>query len=536
MSDLSTRFYENRRPRVAAPHARTRPGDRIGSARLPLQLALADCFLASSWWYDDQLATRRRPRWRRRSPRSRAPAQTPTIRCVSPASRRRGDQVLHGDSASGDSAVAPRRRSRGRRQYRRPVRMSVYNALSEVLRLTGRTREAIPYQRYHLIQVERTGRDDDGRAVERRVVSERSLSELGEFAAADTALGRARARARGAERRGASAHAARVPVRGRTSSRLGALDSAEAWIARVMSDTTSDAGAMSVWLPVSLAQLRLDQGSAGRMPRAHVASSSPAGLADAAPPGDAARAPASARTATPSGAAALLEGELATIYREPGPPLSQFALASRHGGGLAAGRGRRARRRLPRAARTESSGARLARASRSAYAGRAELLLARALRARGDVTRRTRGGAAGGGRARERLRECELAWTLGRARAGGFARAADKVTVAVTVACGRPLSSASQPSPPRRPTARGGAAAAPCASRAARCAPRRRAASAISANVKPQKKCRSTELVPAPDRGRPARRARRQSRCSSSASAGGSGGWSVGAVAGSVIS
>jgi hypothetical protein len=378
MSDLSTRFYDSG-DRESQRRMLARARAIALEARLPAQLALADCFRASSWWYDDQLDSAQAALAEGKSALARAGADDAArLVCLEAEGK-----VLQA-TGRGDSAVALLRRAAALVEHDSADtdRLRVYNALSEVLRLTGRTREALPYLRYHLAQVERTGRDETEELSNVASFLERSLSELGEFAAADSALGalvRARERVHGTER---------VPTSlaflyGQNKLRLGALDSADVWIARVLRDTTSDAGAMSVWLPVALAQLRLDQGRPADA-RDHVArlASGPRGRR-------ATRAMLRARLrradGDASGAAALLEGELATIYREPGALLSQFAppLVTAGDWRLGAGdaRGADSLARLARRAAALDSLA----LSRSAHAGRADLLLARALRARGDV-------------------------------------------------------------------------------------------------------------------------------------------------------
>ena len=141
MSDLSTRFYENgdrESQRRMLGRARAIPLE----ARLPLQLALADCFLASSWWYDDQLDSAQAAMAEAKSALARTGADDhDPVRLACLASE---GKVLQA-TGSGDSAVALLRRAAALVESDSigTDRMSVYNALSEVLRLTGRTREAI---------------------------------------------------------------------------------------------------------------------------------------------------------------------------------------------------------------------------------------------------------------------------------------------------------------------------------------------------------------------------------------------------------
>ena len=408
MVDLSGRFYEAG-DRESQRRMLGRARSIAQEARLPAQLALADCSRASSWWFDGQHDSMKVAMAEATSALARAGEDADkTVRIICSVAEGKLLQA----AGNVDSAVALLRGAATlvERDSADTDRMRVYNVLGDLLRLAGRPREALPYQRYHVAQVQRTGRDETEELANVTTFLERSLSDLGEFAEVDSVLG-ALVRAREAVR-----GTGRVPtllafLYGQNKLRLGALDSADVWLARVMRDTTHDAGGMSVWLPVALAQLRLDQGRPADA-REHVARlvTGPRGRR-------ATRAMLQARLrhaeGDTRGAVALLEGELATILGEPGAKLSQFALPLVTAGDwrLAAGDARGADS-LARLARNAAALDSLA-LSRSAHAGRAELLLARALRARGDVPA-----------AREAARRAEVAMANGYGRANAWTLAA----------------------------------------------------------------------------------------------------------------
>ena len=184
--------------------------------------------------------------------------------------------------------------------------------------------------------------------------------------------------------REAAAGPSRVPVllafmHGRSKLRLGELDSADHWLARV--GKVRD-GSLKNWFPTAEAQLRLDQ---GKLPEARAAIGQlPGGLPGRRATAAMLRARLLRAEGDPAGASRLLEGELGTLYRESTKTLSLFTLPLVTAGEwrLAAGdpRGADSFARLGRSAAALDSLA----LSRSALAGRAELLLARALHTEQD--------------------------------------------------------------------------------------------------------------------------------------------------------
>jgi hypothetical protein len=172
-------------------------------------------------------------------------------------------------------------------------------------------------------------------------------------------------------------------VYARTKLRLGEIDSADVWLARALRDTTQGAGQFDSYLAALQAELRLQQ---SRLPEARVAV---AKLPDNRRGQRATAAMLRARLryaeGDKRGAAASLEGELGALLSDGKQSLTLFALPL-----VTAGEWRLASGDAPGA----DSLARLARTAaaidsialmRSGLAGQAELLLARALRARGQT-------------------------------------------------------------------------------------------------------------------------------------------------------
>jgi hypothetical protein len=210
-----------------------------------------------------------------------------------------------------------------------------------------------------------------------------SLADLGEFAALDSTLRRY------IREREAAHGEGRVPnllafLYGRSQLRLGAIDSADVWIARSIRDTTQGTGQLGVFLPAAQAELRLEQSrlteareAVRRLPDGRRGQRAVAVMLR----GRLRRAEGDAR-----GASTLVERELGALLTDGQPSLTLFALPLITAGEwrLAAGdaQGADSLARLGRTAAAIDSVA----LRQSALAGRAELLSARALRARGQVS------------------------------------------------------------------------------------------------------------------------------------------------------
>jgi hypothetical protein len=170
---------------------------------------------------------------------------------------------------------------------------------------------------------------------------------------------------------------------GRTKLRLGAIDSADLWVARALRDTTQGAGAFEAYTAATLAEIRLEQSrvgearaAVGRLPDDRRGQRATAAML---------RARLRRVDGDPLGASTLLERKMAALLSDGQPSLTLFALPLITAGEWRLGRGD---------ARGADSLALLARRAaaidsvalvRSALAGRAELLHARALRARGQL-------------------------------------------------------------------------------------------------------------------------------------------------------
>ena len=260
--------------------------------------------------------------------------------------------------------------------------LGLTNSLAEVLRLSGRTREAVPYFKRILVDLETMGYDETEAFPNVINFLATSLVDVGEFAELDSTLRRFigdRERAHGE---------GRVPtllafLHARNQLRLGALDSADVWLARAVRDTSQGAGQFAHFLPATTADLRLEQ---SRLADARVAASQlPADRRGQRATAAMLRARLRRAEGDARGAAALLEKEMGVLLSDGQPGLTLFALPLitaaewRLAGGDAAGADSIAQ--LARTAAAIDSVA----LTRSALVGRAELLRARALRARATV-------------------------------------------------------------------------------------------------------------------------------------------------------
>jgi tetratricopeptide (TPR) repeat protein len=374
--DLSGRFAETgdvEQQRAMLERARV----IATNAKLPVEEALVRCTRAISYWLQDELD----------SARADVLAAKRAI-----GSFARPDTVAQGLclEAEGKLLQATGRADSGIALLRRAVlmaeadssgsrRLAAANALAEVLRLSGRAREAVPQFRRILAELDATGFGDTEAFPNVVGFLSASLAELGEFAALDSSLG---GYVRDRERSGGgNVSSALALLYGYGKLRLGAVDSADRWI-RALRDTTQGAGTLAIYLAQALAQLRLDQ---GRLAEAKAAVDQlPARARGQRATSMMVRARFLDARGDAAGAAALLERELGALWSDGKPRLAMFALPL-----VTAGEWRLARGD----ARGADSMARMAREAaaidsialgRSALVGRAELLRARALRSLGD--------------------------------------------------------------------------------------------------------------------------------------------------------
>ena len=251
-----------------------------------------------------------------------------------------------------------------------------------MLRLSGRIREAVPYFRRILADLEALGYGETDAFPNVVNFLSTSLTDLGELAALDSTI-------RGYIRpREAAYGEGRVPtllafLYARAKLRLGEIDSADVWLTRAMRDTTQGAGQFEAYLASTLAELRLEQsrladarGPVAQLPAVRRGQRATAAML---------RARLQRAEGDSRGASAFLERELGTVWNDGQQRLTLFALPLVTAGEwrLAAGDARGADS-LALLARTAPAVDSLA-LVRSALAGRAELLRARALRAGGRV-------------------------------------------------------------------------------------------------------------------------------------------------------
>jgi serine/threonine-protein kinase len=377
MVDLSGRFMETgdiEQQRAMLERARV----IAAKANLPGEQALVHCTRSISYWLQDQLDSARADVVAARQAIGRVARPDTVVQglCLE------AEGKLLQATGKADSGIVLLRRaaamadadSSGTR------RLAAANALAEVLRLSGRTREAVPQFRRILAELDATGFGDTEAFPNVVGFFSASLAELGEFAALDSSLaGYVRDRERSG---GGQVSSALALLYGLGKLRLGAIDSADRWIGRALRDPTQGAGTMAIYLAQTLAWLRIEQ---GRLAEAK-------GAVDELP----ARARGQRATSMmirarylhargdAPGAASLLERELGTLLNDGKPRLTMFALPLVTAGEWRLERGD---------ARGADSLARLARETaaidsmaleRSALVGRAELLRTRSLQSLGD--------------------------------------------------------------------------------------------------------------------------------------------------------
>jgi serine/threonine-protein kinase len=380
MVDLAGRFYEAGDPE-AQRRMLGRARNMARDAGLPAQRALIDCARSSSWWYNDQLDSARTDLREGKAALGQAGAAADAM--IQATCLEAEGKLLQAEG-QGDSGVVLLQRAlalvEGDSIATRTL--SVMNALSEVLRLSGRTREAVPYQQRLLGELEAWGYAETEVYPNVAAFLERSLADLGEFAAIDSVF-------RGVVGKRESAHGpGQVPSRlaflyGQNKLRLGDLDSAERWIALTLRDPTQIDAALANWLPPVLTQLRLEQ---GRIAEARAAAERlPGGLRGRRATGAMHRARLAYAQGLHALASGLLERELTALYRESPETQTLFTLPLVTAGEwrLAAGdaQGADSIARLARSAATLDS----LTLTRSGLVGRADLLLAHALRAQGNA-------------------------------------------------------------------------------------------------------------------------------------------------------
>ena len=340
------------------------------------QIALADCRRAIGYWLEDKLDSARADVEEAKAALAGQARRDPSVEAIC----LEAEGKLLQATGNPDSAVALLKRAVDRREdYARATRSGsgFTNSLAEVLRLSGRTREAVPYFRQILAELEAAGFGETETFPNVVGFLAVSLWDLGELAALDSTL-------REFIREREAVHGAgRVPTPlafhyGRAKLRLGELDSADLWIGRAVRDTTQGANTFAPYTDATVAELRLEQSrlaearaAVSRLPDERRGQRATAAML---------RARLRAAEGDSAGAAALLEREMATLLSDGQPGLTLFALPLVIAGEWRLARGDAAGAdSLARLARDAAAIDSLA-LERSALAGRAELLQARALR------------------------------------------------------------------------------------------------------------------------------------------------------------
>jgi serine/threonine-protein kinase len=379
LADLSTRHYEAgdlQAERAMLGRARTVALE----AELPDQLALVNCRRAISFWVEDLIDSAEAAMREAKAAFAEPGREDPLVEATCLEAEGKLLQA-RGNADSGvarlERAVAVAATTPGGGQ-----RLSRISSLAEVLRLSGRTREAVPHFRGILAELEARGYGDTEGFPNVVSFLSQSLWDLGEPASLDSTLRRF------IREREAVHGTGRVPTQlafiyGRNMLWFGLTDSADVWIGRALRDTTQGANAFQPFTAAAVAELRLDQSrpeearaAVARLPNDRRSQRAVAALL---------RARLRRAEGDPAGASALLEDELAALLADGGPRLTHFALPLVTAGEWRLRRGDfRGADSLARLARSAAAIDSVA-LERSALAGRAELLRARALRAQGQL-------------------------------------------------------------------------------------------------------------------------------------------------------
>jgi hypothetical protein len=372
LADLSSQLYELG-DREAERAMLSRGSTIARNADLPIQLALVECHRAYSLAFDDQLDSARLALTGAKAALARAAAgdDAVAVKCLDAE----GQLLVAENHADSAVAVLSRAVAITRSGRAATVRSEATLGLAAALRAAGRTREASMYQRQVVAQYDSTG--FRGTGILPILVSHltSSLFELGELAAVDSIVGAAiqnQSRAPGAYSSGVLSI-----LYGIAKLRLGELDSADAWIARAIRDTTQANGGLFAYLAPAMTQLRLEQGKTVDARRSLAALPSGTFVRRANRSWFTAR----IRHAEGDtrGAAAMLEDSLRVLSANATklPPSLAMPFVTAAEWRLAAGdaRGADSLARLARSAAAIDSVA----LERNAYVGRAELVRARAL-------------------------------------------------------------------------------------------------------------------------------------------------------------
>jgi eukaryotic-like serine/threonine-protein kinase len=380
ITDLAGRLYDigdlqTERAMLARARAIARDADQ------PAEIALADCRRANSFAYEDLIDSARIDLAEAKRALARPGVSDDATLMASCLSAEGKYLVAAGER---DSGIALLRQALPLVESDRTnaFRLSAINDLADVLRQGGRIRDAIPYQARVLAELDSTGFRDTDDVPNVLTFLVNSMAELGDHVASDSTV-RVQVRAYEAEH-----GAGQVPVLvafqyAHAKLMLEQHDSAEAWYAHVLRDTTTKIRVFTErQMAGDMVVLRLAQ---GRLADARAASARLSGTTRGRRSTNAMlRARVLAAGGDSSGAARLLEDELRSLSEDGKPTITVFAMPFVTAGEwrLARGDARGADSLAMRALDVMRPDPLADR--RSAFSGRAELLRARARRALGD--------------------------------------------------------------------------------------------------------------------------------------------------------
>jgi eukaryotic-like serine/threonine-protein kinase len=396
LTELSQRLYETG-DRDAERRILARSGAIARDAHLPAQYALAECSRAYSFVYDDQFDS------------ARTAIATANAELARPDARPDDTTVAVCLAAEGQLLVGMQKPDSSIPKFTRAVALvgrvsgvsllGRLNDLANALRAAGRTREATDIQRRIVAALDSTGYAGTDIFPNAIAYLASGLWELGEFAQIDSIV-RPYLRAEESVHGVGNTGTVLGFVYGLGKLRLGELDSADLWLNRAMRDTTQGAGGIAAWAPSAVTQLRLEQ---GRLVEARQAFGTlPGGTHSRRVVAALLGARLRYENGDRSGASRMLDTALRTLAADgPKPPANMaLALVTAAEWHLADAdpRGADSLAQLGHSAAAADS----LTSQRSAYAGRAHFVRARALRSLGDT-----------GAAREAARRAVVALTNG---------------------------------------------------------------------------------------------------------------------------
>jgi serine/threonine-protein kinase len=380
LADLSNRYFEAGdllAQRAMLVRART----IARQARAHNELALANCIRANGYWLEDKLDSAHADVLEAKAALSAAPRPDPDIQAICLEAEGKWLQA----TGKPDSGIALLRHALtlGDEDPGNTQGIGLTNSLAELMRLSGRTRDAVPYFRQILVQLDTLGYGNTESFPNVVNFLATALVDLGEFAAYDSTI-RGYIRAREAVNGPGRVPTLYAFLHARGQLRLGAIDSADVWLARALRDTTQGAGQFESFLAQAVTDLRLEQ---SRLAEAKAAAAGlPTNRRGQRTIAAMLRARLQRAQGDTRGASRLLEQTLDSVWNDGGQRLTAFALPL-----ITAGEWRLAASdaagadSLAQLARTAAAIDSIA-LTHSALAGRAELLRAQALRARGDAS------------------------------------------------------------------------------------------------------------------------------------------------------